>query len=136
MFSRGETIGNGAPTRWEQITDHDVDLLLLRGTPRPRDGGAKCLQEEQPIDECGVVAGDVALPNPLLETGLPDGAETIDLNPQICPTLDQGEDAWCPAIVGNVYVWYDGSHLSREYAATLAPSLEHEMYKVLPQYFQ
>lgn len=135
VFSRGETIGNGAPTRWEQITDHDVDLLLLRGTPRPRDGGAKCLQAEQPIDECGVTAGDVALPNPLLDMDLPEGAQTIDLNPQVCPTLDQGEDAWCPAVVGNVYVWYDGSHLSREYAATLAPAFEQEMHKVLPQYF-
>lgn len=130
-----ESIEEGAPTRWEQITDHGADLLLLRGTPRPRDNGAKCVQEERPAEECGITAGDVALPNPLSQMALPAGAETIDLNPQICPTLDEGEEAWCPAEVGNIYVWRDGSHLSREYVTSLAPSLERQMHEVLPQYF-
>ncbi len=135
VFSNGERLGKGAETRWEQITDQGAELLLIRGTPRPRDGGAKCLQDERPSEECGVRAGDVAAPNPLLDMDLPEGTQTIDLNPYICPTLDQGEDAWCPAEVGNVYVWYDGSHLSREYAATLAPSFEQEMREVFPEYF-
>ena len=135
VLDQNETIREGAPTRWAQLAAQDIDLLLLRGTPRPRDNGARCLQEERPLDECGVHAGEVALPNPLLSMDLPEGTHTIDLNPQICPTLDLGEKAWCPALVGNVYVWRDGSHLSREYATTLAPSFEREMHKVLPEYF-
>ena len=135
VLSGEETIYEGAQTRWEQVTDQGVDLLLVRGTPRPRDGGAKCVQAEGPLDECGVTAGAVAQPNPLQHMELPERAETIDLNPQICPTLDQGEDAWCPAMVGNVFVWRDGSHLSREYVTTLAPSFEQELLEVFPEYF-
>lgn len=135
VFGSGESIEEGATVRWEQITNQGVDLLLLRGTPRPREGGAECLEEERPLEECGVTAGDVAFSNPLSEMDLPDRTETIDLNPAICPNLDQGSEAWCPALVGNVYVWRDGSHLSREYVTTLAPAFERQMQEVFPQYF-
>jgi hypothetical protein len=136
VFGSGESVRDGAPKRWEEITDQGADLLLVRGTPRPRDGGAECVEQEQSLDECGVTAGDVALPNPLLAMDLPDGTETIDLNQFICPSLDEGEESWCPALVGNVFVWRDGSHLSREYVTTLAPSFEREMHEVFPEYFE
>jgi len=136
VFGSGETMRKGSETRWEQITDQGADLLLVRGTPRPREGGAECLEAEGPVDECGVTAGEVAQANPLANMTLPDGTGTIDLNPYICPSLDEGEDSWCPALVGNVYVWRDDSHLSREYVTTLAPSFEREMHEVFPEYFE
>lgn len=135
IFSRGETIPDGAQTRWEEITDRGADLLLVRGTPRPRDGGAECVQSDRPVEECGTTAGAVGEPSTLLEMELPDRTETIDLNPMICANVDQGPDAWCPALVGNVYVWRDDSHLSREYVSTLAPAFEQEMQEVFPKYF-
>src|SRR5690625_5981440 len=57
-----ESIREGAPNRWQQIRDLDVDLLLLRGTPRPGDNGGPCLQKGGTAEECGVVAGDIATP--------------------------------------------------------------------------
>ncbi|MFD6814881.1 acyltransferase family protein [Enteractinococcus coprophilus] len=135
IFSHGETIPEGAQTRWEEITQHDVDLLLIRGTPRPRGGGAKCVQSERPVEECGTSAGHVGEPSTLLSMDLPARTETIDLNPAICPNIEEGPDAWCPALTGNVYVWRDDSHLSREYVTTLAPAFEHAMRTVFPKYF-
>lgn len=135
VFSHGETIPVGAQSRWQEITDQDTDLLLVRGTPRPRDGGANCVQSEQPVEECGTTAGAVGEPSTLLSMDLPDRTATIDLNPAICANLDEGPDAWCPALVGNVYVWRDDSHLSREYVTTLAPAFEQEMQEAFPEYF-
>ena len=130
-----ESVTEGAPNRWQQIRDQGPDLLLMRGTPRPGDSGGECLQDGTPPKDCGVVAGDLATANPLESMELPEGTESIDMTPQACPTADQGEDAWCPSVVGNVYVWYDGSHFTPEYATTMAPALEREMHSVLPQYF-
>src|SRR5690625_845594 len=129
-----ESIREGAPNRWQQIRDLDVDLLLLRGTPRPGDNGGPCLQKGGTAEECGVVAGDIATPGPLETMDLPDGTQTIDMNPYICPTLDEGESAWCDSVIGNIIVWYDGSHLTQEYVYSMAPAFEREMHKVFPDY--
>lgn len=129
-----ESVTEGAPTRWQQIRDLDVDLLLLRGTPRPGDNGGRCLQDGNAPEDCGVIAGDIAGPNPLDSMDLPQGTKTFDMNPYVCPVLSEGSDAWCEAAIGNILVWYDGSHLTPQYAATLAPAFEREMHKVFPQY--
>lgn len=130
----GESIQNGAQTRWEQITDAGTDMLLVRGTPRPVDLVGECLAEGNAAEDCGPTVGDTANPNPIEAENLPAGAQTVDMNPYICPMLDNGADAVCTAELGNVIVWYDGSHLSPEYAYTLAPAFEDEMSEVFPEY--
>src|SRR5699024_9234757 len=94
---RNQSITEGAPKRWAQIREQDIELLLLRGTARPGDGGGECQQAGTPPKDCGVVAGDVATANPLEPMELPEGTETVDMTPQACPTAGQGEDAWCPS---------------------------------------
>lgn len=130
-----ESVTSGAPHRWEQLSDLGVDLLLVRGTPRPGDGGGPCLAEGTAAQDCGVVAGDITDPNPLEQMNLPDGAQTIDMNDYVCPNRAEGADTQCSTVIGNVIVWYDGSHLSPEYAHTLAPAFEQEMHEVFPEYF-
>lgn len=129
-----EVIMEGAEDRWHEIRDLGIDLLLIRGTPRPGDDGGRCLQNGGAPQDCGVIAGDAANPNPLEAMELPDGAQTIDMNPYVCENLDQGSDTWCEAVVGNIIVWYDGSHFTPEYASSMAPAFEREMYEVFPQY--
>src|SRR5690625_576576 len=130
-----ESVTQGAPHRWEQLSDLGVDLLLVRGTPRPVDGGGPCLAQGTPVQDCGVVAGDITEPNPLDQMTLPAGAQTIDMNDYVCPNRAEGADAQCSAVIGNVIVWYDESHLSPEYSYTLAPAFEQEMHEVFPEYF-
>ena len=131
-----EVIMDGAQHRWHEIRDLGIDLLLVRGTPRPGDDGGRCLQNGGAPQDCGVIAGDVANPNPLETMELPDGARTIDMNPYVCENLNQGPDAWCESVVGNIIVWYDGSHFTPEYSYSMAPAFEREMHEVFPQYLQ
>ena len=45
------------------------------------------------------------------------GFTSVDLTDLVCP------HGWCPPSVGNVWVYLDDNHLTRSYAATLAPAL-------------
>jgi hypothetical protein len=47
----------------------------------------------------------------------------LDLNDHICT------DHTCPAVVGGVVVYFDGSHLTATYARTLAPYLAPALLK-------
>lgn len=131
-----ESVWEGAENRWHQLHDLGIDLLLVRGTPRPGDNGGACLQAGNSPEECGVVAGDVASAGVMDEMELPEGTETIDMNPYVCPGLEDGPEGWCEPIVGNIIVWYDGQHLTPEFAESAAPAFEREMYKTFPSYFE
>lgn len=132
-----EKIQGGAPERWQQITEAGADLLLIRGTPRTETDIGGCLAEGGSAEECGAAVGDAVKVNPLEEMELPAGAQTIDMNEYICPSLQDGagQDAVCPAVMGNVIVRYDGSHMPPEFTRTLAPALEIEMRDVFPDLF-
>ena len=53
-----------------------------------------------------------------------DDAHVIDMTAYICP-----DD--CPAVIGNVLVYRQGSHLTRTYIDSLAPVLADQLAAVL-----
>ena len=122
-----EGIHEGAQQRWQQITDTGAELVLMRGTPRPGQHVDDCLAEGNTPAECGADTSQIAKTNPLEETNLPNGAYHVDMIEQVCPEGTSGESNQCPAVVGNVVVWYDGSHLTNQYAATMTPLIEAEL---------
>ena len=63
------------------------------------------------------VAQKLAATNPADALDGVDGFTSIDLTHLICP------DGVCVPSVGNVWVYLDDNHLTRSYAATLAPAL-------------
>ncbi|MGO1884338.1 MAG: hypothetical protein ACTH3G_03085 [Citricoccus sp.] len=71
--------------------------------------------------------------DPLIALDLPEGAHTIDVGEYVCPGGRQAEV--CPAVVGNVAVWNDESHLSTTFVRTITPMLGDAMREELPQYF-
>ncbi|MFC0582725.1 hypothetical protein [Micrococcoides hystricis] len=138
MTREGERIENGAEERWEQITATGARLLLTRGTPRP--GGqekvAACLAREKTALECGANAAQISAENPLDSVDLPAGATHMDLTDAICPEEIRSEAGVCPAIVGNVAVWYDNSHLSGTYVETMVPYFEERLQDTVPWLFE
>jgi hypothetical protein len=50
----------------------------------------------------------------------------VDLNPYVCSA------STCPAVIGNVLVYRQGTHLTRTYVETLAPRLEAALEPLLP----
>lgn len=125
IFSeRQEKIQAGAQDRWQQVTDTGADLLLMRGTPRPGDDVDDCLASGNTPADCGADTTQIAKTNPLETEDLPDDINYIDMLPHVCPEGMTTESDQCPAVVGNVVVWFDGSHLTNQYVATMTPIIE------------
>ncbi|KUG57820.1 hypothetical protein AVL63_04670 [Nesterenkonia jeotgali] len=126
-----ESISNGAQDRWREIRDSGSELLLIRGTARPDEDVPECLASESPSRECGPDFASFADTNPLSPVVEDwEGVETIDLTPQICPSKT------CPAVIGNVPVYRDGSHLSSYYVETLAPHMDQAIRDSFPEFYE
>ncbi|MGD6979878.1 MULTISPECIES: acyltransferase family protein [Citricoccus] len=133
--SQPETVLPDAPRRWEQITSAGPDLLLLRGTPRNDHRVADCLAEGQDSARCGPPVGQLGADNPLENLPLPPGTTTIDVIDHVCPDARAGKTR-CDAVVGNVVVWYDNSHITPAFSATMSPVIEEHMRERFPRLFR
>ena len=122
-----EKIQGGAQQRWEQITETGAELVLMRGTPRPNDRVDDCLAGGGTPKDCGTTTEQIAATSPLEQIDMPDGTHHIDLLESVCPEGMTTASNLCPAVVGNVVVWYDGSHLTNQYVATMTPLIEAEL---------
>jgi hypothetical protein len=76
------------------------------------DNLAACAFERSPADENGGAGAQVVAAKELADVHL------VDLNDFICP----GE--MCPAVIGSVLVYRQGSHLTKTYVDSLTPRLE------------
>lgn len=130
-----ETIHEGAQTRWQQITDTGAALVLMRGTPRPHENVADCLASGKTPLDCGADTHQIADTNPLEEENLPEDTYHLDMVEHVCPEGMRTNSDQCPAIVGNVVVWYDKSHLADQYVATMTPIIEAELREKIPYLF-
>lgn len=135
-YEKEDSTSGGRFERWAMITDIGVDLLLPRGLPRPAELVTDCLAAGKPPIACGADSRAMEDENPLETASLPSRAETIDVLPYVCPHRYESKSTQCSAVVGNVVVWYDASHLTKLYAETLSEPFEHEMRKVYPKYFK
>ncbi|MGP5073496.1 acyltransferase family protein [Arthrobacter rhombi] len=131
-----ELVREGAASRWKDITETGAELVLIRGTPRPGADVDDCLASGKTPTDCGADTSQIADENPLESIDLPDGTSTIDFLPYVCPEGMSTASDRCPAVVGNVVVWYDGSHLTNQYVATLTPILEDKLRDQVPWLFK
>ncbi|MGO1182479.1 MAG: acyltransferase family protein [Micrococcaceae bacterium] len=130
-----EAIQGGAPDRWQDIIDRDTELLLVRGIPRPEQNAADCIASSNDPLACGPPIDRLAETNPLDEVELHNKMSTVDLSDAICPRREVETAETCSAVVGNVVVWYDDSHLTRTFVKTLTPILEDQLRSQVPWLF-
>ncbi|MCH8562487.1 acyltransferase [Nesterenkonia sp. YGD6] len=125
-----EKIEAGAPDRWLEIVETGSDLLLMRGTPRPNDDVPECLAGGRGALECGPTFDTLAEKNPLNGIDLPESTVSVDMTEYIC-----WEDA-CPAVIGDVAVYRDDSHLTNSYVESMVPMLEEQLKDRFPFLFK
>jgi peptidoglycan/LPS O-acetylase OafA/YrhL len=114
----GERVHDGFVERWRQLEELGVDVVGVRDLPRRDSGGAECV-ESRPLEECVSPASySHADTDPASRADLPGNVTTIDLTHHVCP------DGACHAVIGNVLVYWDHSHMTATYAGTLAPVVE------------
>jgi peptidoglycan/LPS O-acetylase OafA/YrhL len=105
---------------WEELAEHDIPVLALRDTPFPGRDVVECLAVrgatsracDTPLEQT-LAAVDPASELP----DLPDNVTLADLTSSFCA------EGTCPAVVGDVVVYHDHSHISRTYSTLLAPVL-------------
>ncbi|GAA2734073.1 acyltransferase family protein [Pedococcus aerophilus] len=118
-----ERLVGGYPAAVRALTGRGIPVVGLRDNPRWTFGVVGCVLEEgDSSPRCRApVTRKLAAANPADALAGTDGFASIDLTDHICP------EGVCPPSVGNVWVYLDDNHLTRTYAATLAPVLERRL---------
>ena len=117
--SPDERLPLGIEERVDQIVASGSDVLLIRDNPRYETNMYRCVEDNgREAAECTRPRADVSAEiNPAAELGSRDGVHAVDLLDFLCP------EETCQAVIGNVAVYLDQSHLSASYAATLTPAM-------------
>ena len=115
----------GYDSYWDRLERVGTTVVAISDTPRP--GGEEhryeCV-ESHPDDylECAFPANDGVGSEALRgAVALGTSRTWLDLNPWVCP---QTPDGRCPAVVGQVLVYRQGTHITRTYVESMIPVLE------------
>ncbi|HEY8591007.1 MAG TPA: acyltransferase family protein, partial [Naasia sp.] len=105
---------------WSSVDASGARLVALRDTPQPLAAGipdmARCVASSG-SGGCSMERDDALVVDPTVVAADESGVPVVDLTDRFC-----GKDL-CEAVVGNVLVYRDGSHVSALYIETLAPYL-------------
>jgi peptidoglycan/LPS O-acetylase OafA/YrhL len=122
-------IGAGMATYWTQLEDHGISVVPIEETPVMGFSIPDCVARHGVSSrKCDVPAAKAIIPDPPTLDATRDMASKvteIDMNQFICGQAE------CPAVVGNVLVYFDGHHLTSFYAKTLTPYLEPRLLSAL-----
>jgi peptidoglycan/LPS O-acetylase OafA/YrhL len=113
----GEFVPTGYLEAWQQVTALGIPIIAVRDNPCHSRDIPDCLAQ---LGD-GAPACDVSpsvYDDDVLDVELPPGVQLLDTRPYFCtPTI-------CPAVVGNVRVYTDDSHISAMYMRTVRPLME------------
>lgn len=114
-----ETVPEGYPEMWWHLNALGIEVIGLRDLPRLPYRGAECLESTEEVECTSPAALSLQEVDPAARLEeLPPNVTLMDLTEHVCPGGD------CDAVVGNVLVYWDHSHITATYAATLAPAVE------------
>ncbi len=102
-----------------QLKSANIDFQVIRDVPLVKDkkNATDCLAATDSVAKCSLSRSDAMVPDLYAEAAAGQGIKVIDLTDWLCT------DAVCPAVVGNVIVFRDYSHLSADYSRLLGPML-------------
>ena len=118
-----------------ELEERDIPVLTMRDSPRIRKPLSECLSRTDDPSDCdtprvGSKNYGLAATSPFVGLEGTDGIGYVDLSEYYCP-----KDT-CPAVVGNVIVYRDASHLSSTFVRTLAAPLSRELREQAPQLYE
>ncbi len=127
----GESLDRPPMDVWRRLAATGVTILAMRDTPRFSTAPVECLARGGNAQGCGKLRSAVyGATNPLLEVpDRPARVVPVDLSGALCP------EQWCLAVIGNVTVYRDKTHLTSTYVRTLTPILLAELKQEAPWLF-
>ncbi|MGI5118885.1 acyltransferase family protein [Marinactinospora thermotolerans] len=118
----GESVVDGYLERWAELGELGIDVVAVRDTPRLDFAAPECVAERG-ADTCvGTAEPSLAPVSPLQDLeGVSGNVSFVDLTDHLCV------EGRCPAVIGNVLVYWDNAHFTATFARTLAPALGAEI---------
>jgi peptidoglycan/LPS O-acetylase OafA/YrhL len=132
-----ETAVEGFAAAWRRFAESGKRVVVVRDTPRPRENVLECLSRQDDPAHCGRSRADAEADtgNPLMGGREPMVAAVHAVSDPRVVLWDPSDQICsrerCEAVVGDVVVYVDESHLSTTYARTVAPALGGELRRVL-----
>ncbi|SQI24079.1 SGNH hydrolase domain-containing protein [Corynebacterium renale] len=134
-----DSVPESYPTLWSLLDASGITFIGLRDNPwfTNADGSGKlvsqCHAENEGTDgvlDCGVDRALFYGPD-----SRPDPAKKYESQYRAMHTIDTSDwfcgATFCPAAIGNIYVYRDGNHISRPYAMSLIPELRKHIAPIL-----
>lgn len=113
-----EHVPEGYLRTWQRLDDLGIDVVGIRDLPRREASGADCVADGGLPEDCAEPAlRSLAAHDPAARADLPANVTLVDLTEAVCP------DGRCDAVIGNVLVFWDHSHMTATYARTLTPQM-------------
>ena len=108
----------------EKLRGTGAKVAVMKDVPHPDKDIPECVSRSlDRLEECAFPR-DEALDHPPVDDRAADraeGASLVDPTPVLCP------GGRCPAVVGDVLVYRNGSHLTPTYVRTLTPWLDEQL---------
>ncbi len=115
-------------TLWDFLAREGIAFVGLRDNPwflNPDGSGqlvSQCWDQSEDVEKCGRDRADIyAETDPAAPYLTAANQVAVDTADWFCP------NGHCPPVIGNIYVYRDGNHISDDYALTLAPLLWEKM---------
>ncbi|WP_049773673.1 acyltransferase family protein [Salisediminibacterium selenitireducens] len=123
----GREIPGGFLEKWASLNDHGIQVFAIRDVPWMAFDVAACVSEEEDTSNCITPADEVLYAGDPWEDlqDQPTNVTYADLNPFVCP------EGACLPVIGNILVYRDSNHITKEYAISMRPLLEERIIPLL-----
>lgn len=106
-----------------ELADSGIPVLGLRDNPRYDFNIAECaLTSNDPTQDCALPVSEVLAPEPPYQAALDAGyypglVSFLDMTDLLCP------NGLCQPVIGNMMVYLDDNHVTKDYSASMADQL-------------
>lgn len=125
---KGESVPAGYVDRWRRLDRMGIPVIAVRDVPRPGFTVPECVERYGGTSaRCARRRADFYDGRPLAAhfPKLPPNVRLVDMTSYVCGPVT------CPAVIGNVLVYFDDSHFTTTFARTLAPMLSRRVAAAL-----
>ena len=114
-------------TAWTRVLKSGKKVIAIRDVPLQGHNLPDCLSRLFPANSCGAARESALLVGSTVQaaSNMSDSVSLIDLSSLFCG------DTECPAVVGDLVVYFDSSHLLGSFARTLTPYLGKDLAAAL-----
>jgi peptidoglycan/LPS O-acetylase OafA/YrhL len=118
----------GYVEQWRTLSAAGIPVVAVRDTPRHAFDPAGCAQAHGPdAPRCSTPRAELypATPPWTTAAGVPDAVSFLDFTDFLC------DEATCPPLIGNVWVYRDFNHPTATYMATMSPIVAERLLAAL-----